>query len=167
MNILVVSDSHGSKEELADLSRMYAGKMDVMIHCGDSELRADDEVLDHFKVVRGNCDMDQRFPETHLEEGDGRRILVTHGHLYGIKMSLMKLKYKAEELGADMVFFGHSHELGAELMDGILFLNPGSILLPRGRHEKTYALIESTKHKIHVKFLTEKHELVQEIEFDM
>ena len=48
----------------------------------------------------------------------------------------MNLKYKAEEVNADIVCFGHSHVLGAEVIDGRLFLNPGSIRLATGTSGK-------------------------------
>lgn len=157
MKLLVVSDSHGSKEELLELTEKYHSTVDAMVHCGDSELSADDPALAPYLVVRGNCDMDARLPDDLIEKVEGHPIMVTHGHLYGIKMSLMKLRYKAEEVGAQFVFFGHSHTLGAELNNGILFLNPGSILLPRGRRERTYALVEARDQEIKVTFLTHDH----------
>ncbi|MBN8191170.1 metallophosphoesterase [Bacillus sp. NTK074B] len=163
MRLLVVSDSHGSKEELVELSEKYQSAVDAMIHCGDSELSADDPALSSYLIVRGNCDMDARFPDDLVEEIEGHSIMVTHGHHYGIKMSLMKLRYRAEEVGAQCVFFGHSHTLGAELNNGILFLNPGSILLPRGRSERTYALVETQEQGIKVTFLTHDHVVLDEL----
>ena len=50
-----------------------------------------------------------------------------------MKQSLMGLYYNAKEMGADIVLFGHSHLYGAEMKDGILFLNPGSTMLADGR----------------------------------
>ena len=44
-----------------------------------------------------------------------------------------------------LCFFGHSHILGAEMINGTLFLNPGSFLMPRGRRERTYALVQKEK----------------------
>ena len=35
--------------------------------------------------------------------------------------------------------------LGAEMIDGILFINPGSIRYPRGRKERTYVILEITE----------------------
>ena len=163
MKLLVVSDSHGSKEELMDLNKKYQSSVDAMIHCGDSELSADDPALSPYLNVRGNCDMDARLPDDLVEKVEGHSIMVTHGHHYGIKMSLMKLRYKAEEMGAEFVFFGHSHTLGAELTNGTLFLNPGSILLPRGRSERTYALVDVVDQEIRVEFLTHEHEVLDEL----
>ncbi|MGM0841833.1 MAG: metallophosphoesterase [Bacillota bacterium] len=163
MKLLVVSDSHGSNEELFELSEKYQSAVDAMIHCGDSELSADDQALSPYLVVRGNCDMDARLPDNLVEKVEGHSIMVTHGHLYGIKMSLMKLRYQAEEVGAQFVFFGHSHTLGAEMNNGTLFLNPGSILLPRGRIERTYALVEASEQEIKVTFLTHDHVVLDEL----
>ncbi len=163
MKLLIVSDSHGSKEEITELTEKYTSEVDAMIHCGDSELSADDKPLTSYLGVRGNCDMDARLPEDLVEEVNGNKVLITHGHLYGIKMSLMKLRYKAEEVGAKFVFFGHSHTLGAEISNGTLFLNPGSIRLPRGRQERTYALVEETNNQVKVEFLTHEHKVLSEL----
>ncbi|MEG9297045.1 metallophosphoesterase [Mangrovibacillus sp. Mu-81] len=167
MKLLVVSDSHGSIDEIRELAVKYDGEVNAMIHCGDSELSADDNALTSYLAVRGNCDMDARLPDDLTEEVDGNTIMITHGHLYGIKMSLMKLRYRAEETGARFVFFGHSHTLGAEMDNGTLFLNPGSILLPRGRSERTYAIVDTTEEMIKVRFLTHEHEVLVEQEFTL
>ncbi|RLQ98020.1 metallophosphoesterase [Falsibacillus albus] len=158
MKLLVVSDSHGSSGILEDLKRRYAQKVDGMFHCGDSELSPDDPAITGFKVVKGNCDYGPGFPEESLEVIDNEKIFVTHGHLFGIKMSLNKLFYHAKEQEADFVFFGHSHLVGAEMIENILFLNPGSTLLPRGRNEATYAIVEKENNRITVKIFEDTHE---------
>ena len=55
--------------------------------------------------------------------------------------------------------------LGAELLDGILFINPGSILLPRSRVEKTFALLEMDENHIEVRFETLDGQLVEQAIF--
>ena len=70
---------------------------------------------------------------------------VTHGHLYDVKQSPMKLVYRAKELGATIVCFGHSHVLGAEFIDDIFFVNPGSLKKPRRIKEKSFVTITITK----------------------
>jgi uncharacterized protein len=145
--VLIVSDSHGLTKELQDLKERHIIDVDLMIHCGDSELMPDDKEIAGFLTVMGNCDFGG-YPLETLAEVSGRRIFVTHGHRYSVKQSLMSLKYKAQEVKADIVCFGHSHVLGAEVIDGILFLNPGSIRLPRERFEKTYMILELSDEKI-------------------
>jgi uncharacterized protein len=146
--LLVVSDSHGLTAELADIKAKHSGEVDMMIHCGDSELPANAPELEGLVVVRGNCDMEDQFPEMVVHEMGGTRILVTHGHLFNVKQSLLKLTYQALENEAQIVCFGHSHILGAELINDVLFLNPGSIRLPRLRKEKTYCILDISKDKI-------------------
>lgn len=146
--ILVVSDSHGMTKELRTIRERHLNEVDLMVHCGDSQLLANDLALDGFLTVRGNCDMDSTFPLDVTSVTGGKKIYVTHGHKYSVKTSLMNLYYRAQEVHADIVCFGHSHVLGAEVKGGILFVNPGSILLPRGRREQTYVLLNVLEDKI-------------------
>jgi len=139
--VLIVSDSHGYTKELQVLRERHIDEVDLMIHCGDSQLTPEDSYILGFLTVMGNCDFDG-FPLETISEVSGRRIFVTHGHKYSVKTSLINLKYKAEEVNADIVCFGHSHVLGAEMTGGKLFLNPGSIRMPRERVEKTYIILE-------------------------
>ena len=53
MLYLIVSDSHGDRDILCKLVKNYTGKVDAMFHCGDSELKSDDELFDKMIVVGG------------------------------------------------------------------------------------------------------------------
>jgi uncharacterized protein len=141
MKILICSDSHGLTDEFISLKKQH-GDIDYYIHCGDSELSNSHPALDGYKVVKGNCDVGDDFPEELIVEAGKSKIFVTHGHLYNVKTTLMKLQYKAIEVNADIVCFGHSHVLGFEMFNGILFINPSSIAMPRMRKEKTYIILE-------------------------
>src|SRR5699024_8927995 len=116
-------------------------QVDLKIHCGDSELANDADQLTDFIVVGGNCDWDKAFLEDQVLEINGLRIFITHGHLYGIKSSLMQIRYRALEAGADIVLFGHSHVAFAEQIDQQLFVNPGSIRQPRKWKIASYCII--------------------------
>jgi putative phosphoesterase len=164
--ILVVSDSHGMTKELGALKERHQHEVDLMIHCGDSQLMADDNGMAGFAAVRGNCDYDSRYPAERLEEIAGKKVFVTHGHKYSVKTSLMSLYYRAKEVQADIVCFGHSHVLGAEMIDGILFLNPGSIRLPRERHEKTYVILDLLEEKIQLSVFSLNGREIQELSRD-
>lgn len=139
--VLVVSDSHGLTRELEVLRERHLGEVDLMIHCGDSEMMPDEKVMNGYLTVKGNCDFGS-YPLETTTEIAGRKFFITHGHKYSVKSSLINLQYKAAEVGADIACFGHSHLLGAEVIGGTLFLNPGSIRLPRERIEKTYVILE-------------------------
>ncbi|MEH7176414.1 metallophosphoesterase family protein [Neobacillus vireti] len=145
--ILVVSDSHGLTEELEEIRERHLNNVDLMIHCGDSEIMPDEEVMKGYLTVRGNCDFDN-YPLETTTMVAGRKLFITHGHKYSVKTSLMNLSYKAAEVAANIVCFGHSHVLGAEVIGGTLYLNPGSIRLPRGRIEKTYVILDLLEDKI-------------------
>ncbi|MDN3018479.1 metallophosphoesterase [Paenibacillus sp. BSR1-1] len=146
--VLVVSDSHGLTKELEILRVRHLNDVDLMIHCGDSQLMPDDKSISGYLTVMGNCDFGGGYPLDTTTEIAGRKFFITHGHRYSVKTSLMNLKYKAQEVNADIVCFGHSHVLGAEEIGGTLFLNPGSIRLPRERLEKTYVILDLLDDKV-------------------
>src|SRR6476469_8971577 len=142
MKVIIVSDSHGLTTELEKLKENYQDEVDHFIHCGDSELEVDDRAIHSFVAVGGNCDIDERFPEEILMKIGDRTLYITHGHRHSVKSNLMTLSYRAKEVDADIACFGHSHQLGAEMVYETLFINPGSIRLPRGRRERTYVILD-------------------------
>ncbi|WP_339228309.1 metallophosphoesterase [Oceanobacillus sp. FSL K6-2867] len=137
--VLILSDSHGLSNEVVAIKERHDVKWSI--HCGDSELEFDADELQGFYRVGGNCDFDVRYPDEQTIELDGLTFYITHGHLFDVKMNLMRLSYRAEEENAQVVCFGHSHIAGAEKVEKKLFINPGSIRLPKGRNEKTYAIM--------------------------
>ena len=113
--------------------------------------------------VRGNCDFDARFPDSVVVTVDGKTVLAVHGHEHDVKQTLMALYYSAKEKSADIVLFGHSHLYGAEMKDGILFVNPGSTMQPRGGKKPTYAVVEWDE-TVRVTFKNMEHETVDSME---
>lgn len=117
---------------------------DVVLHLGDNVSDVEiikKEIGKDVIFVKGNCDIERSAKVEQLIELENKKILMTHGHEYGVKSSLLNLNYRAKELGADIALYGHSHIASIEKHDGIWFVNPGSVSLPRGlRH--TIAFIE-------------------------
>ena len=73
--------------------------------------------------------------------------------MYGVKQSLMKLQYRALEVEADIVCYGHSHIAFAEKIGDQLFINPGSIRSPKKFVERSYAIVEwDDRSKVNVHF---------------
>src|SRR5690625_4297823 len=101
VKVLVLSDSHGFKKEIVNIKERHHLKYNI--HCGDSELPFDAEELHGFTTVAGNGDMFSYFKDDEIIEINGLTVLVTHGHLYGVKANLQKLSYRAEEVGAHIV----------------------------------------------------------------
>ncbi|MFS0865546.1 metallophosphoesterase family protein [Fredinandcohnia sp. 179-A 10B2 NHS] len=163
MKALLISDSHGWTDELVKIKERHKNEVDFMLHCGDSELPSVSSEMSGFSAVRGNCDFDSSYPEDSVVLLNGKKVLLTHGHLYNVKMTLMNLKYRAQETGANIVCFGHSHIAGAELIEKTLFINPGSIRLPRMRKEGTYVILTIIENKIEVTFFSTEGKVIDKL----
>lgn len=91
----------------------------------------------HLFAVRGNCDLvyDPTIATEQLLPFGEHKLLLTHGHLTGVKGGLGGLIARAAELGADVVLFGHTHQPLAltlradetQLGRPMHLFNPGSI----------------------------------------
>jgi uncharacterized protein len=163
MKVLIMSDSHGLTTEINDIKNRHKGEVDLMLHCGDSELSADSSELTSFQGVRGNCDFDSDLPNEVIEDLTGITLYMTHGHLYNVKATLMNLKFRALEQNAKITCYGHSHIAGAEMIDEILFINPGSIRLPILRRQKTYAILDVQNSLAKVMFYEVNGQEVEEL----
>lgn len=80
-----------------------------------------------FEQVPGNCDFRPTEAAEQLLFMEDKRILLCHGHTYGVKQSLLSAAYAAEEKRVDLFLFGHTHRAYNEMRGSIVFLNPGSI----------------------------------------
>jgi uncharacterized protein len=129
----VISDTHRYKWVIEDAVKKM-GEVDMIIHLGDN-VQDVEEIAKYFKGkiinVKGNCDLSKSVPVEIIEMIDGKKFLITHGHRYDVKNSMTRLKFKALEVNADVVLFGHSHVSGIAYEDGIWFVNPGSPSVPR------------------------------------
>jgi len=165
MKIVIVSDSHGLENELQMVSRRHQD-VESLIHCGDSELSSGHPALEGYQVVAGNCDVPSAgFRNDLITDFAGHKLFVTHGHLYNVKMTEMNVLYKAEETGAEIVCFGHTHLAGSEQVDGRVLINPGSLRLPRGRREATYAIVawEKQTRTLNVSFCEINGHIVEDL----
>lgn len=142
MKALIVSDTHGSKKELQRVLERHREEVHTVIHCGDSELLRDDDILSGIHIVEGNVDTPGQFPAEVSVEVEGITIYAAHGHLLNVKSDIKPIAKEAEKNGASLVCSGHSHIAAAEVYQNRLFVNPGSLLMPRTRMEKTYAVVE-------------------------
>ena len=166
MRYLVVSDNHWDRYILVDLVDRYRSEVDIFFHCGDSELEASDPLWDTFQVVQGNCDYGPGFEQKKVIQTGQDTVFMTHGHLSNVRFGLTQLAIEARAANADMVFFGHTHQIGCEMDQKILFLNPGSISQPRGPIQiPSYALIESLDDQISVQYYNRAHQAVEELAF--
>ena len=129
---------------------------EVIFFLGDGLCDIEPFVLDRtraFLAVRGNCDGYAVLGGAIVKKTDeinllGKRVVFTHGDLYGVKYSLDGLKQLAEQRGADLVLFGHTHmpleRYESDIRDGVYFFNPGS----RAVSPASYGIINITEQGI-------------------
>jgi putative phosphoesterase len=129
MKILVVSDSHGRLDYLMEIWEKEIP--DVVISCGDYTKEAEELSYIYedskYYIVRGNCDYMDHKNEDNLEITlENNKMLITHGHLYGVKNSYSHLRIEAKKRGVDICLFGHTHIPFLE-EDEIILFNPGAV----------------------------------------
>ncbi|TMW71627.1 metallophosphoesterase family protein [Alteribacter natronophilus] len=164
MKAMIISDSHGWRDELRTVIDRHREEVDLVVHCGDSELDGAAPELEGVRTVKGNCDFGGDFPEERVDEAGGVRFFTGHGHLLNVKMSSLQLKYKGQENEADIVCYGHSHVPETFEEEGLVFINPGSIRLPRGPVDfGTYALAEVSEAEVKVEFFSFEGETVPQL----
>ncbi len=145
MDILVLSDSHGRRDKIAEVLERQIKKPDAIIFLGDGLrdiLSSDLKNIPLFSVC-GNCDMSGLFFDNNIPTEQNiffgeKRIFFTHGHRYGVKSTLSPLIFEAAERDADVILFGHTHtafertithdnEYGIKTEKPIYMMNPGSV----------------------------------------
>lgn len=165
MKALIISDSHGFEKELKLIADRHRHEVDALFHCGDSELPNGHEALEGLHIVKGNCDFNVDFPDDLTETIRGVTFYVTHGHLYNVKMTHVPLSYRAEENQAQIACFGHSHVATAFQENGVVYINPGSIRLPRNRVERTYCICEGEGETIKITYYDFNGEVIPDLAF--
>ncbi|HYG67359.1 MAG TPA: metallophosphoesterase family protein, partial [Anaeromyxobacteraceae bacterium] len=139
----LVSDSHGLSDP--KLPELFAGCA-LILHAGDVVKPAvlrDLERLAPVRAVRGNNDLDPAFgplPETALVPLGRFGALLVHDLGPPAKPHPPLRKLLARERPA-VVVHGHSHRPGATVVEGVLFLNPGSAGPRRFSLPRTAALL--------------------------
>lgn len=146
MKLLILSDSHGNPEPM--VLAVEREQPQTIVHLGD--YWRDGEALARrfpgiaLYQVAGNCDSYDRRPdstEKRLCRFQGVTFYLTHGHREQVKFSLLRLRLAAQEAGAQVALFGHTHCAFGEEVDGLLMLNPGTC----GGLSGSYGVMELTE----------------------
>ncbi len=137
MKLLIISDTHGLKDEIFNLVKQYPDYL--VLHLGDYCIK--ENVLEDLNIiyVNGNCDLKNNYIERIIEI-DNTKIFMTHGHKYNVKSTFMNIYYKALMCNANYCLFGHTHNETMFVENNITFVNPGSL-----KYNKSYVLIEEDK----------------------
>ena len=162
MKFLIASDIHGSafytqkilqiaKTEKADKIVLLG---DIFNHGPRNPLPTEyaplkvaellNGVKDDLIVVEGNCDSQV---DTMISEFDfikdvvlvsgNKTVLCTHGHVYN--------KDQKPKTRFDAVVYGHFHTGFIEEIDGTIFVNAGSVSLPKNSTPSSYVVLEDGK----------------------
>ncbi len=145
MKILVISDSHGDFKKLYEI--YMKEKADYVFFAGDHSKDGIELSLlgdkSSFYIVKGNTDFsDWETPNKINLELEGYKILLTHGHLYGVKRGYNKILEEAKKDGIDIVLFGHTHKKFYQEYDGVHLFNPGAV------QDGDYGIIEIGKNEL-------------------
>ena len=145
MKILVIGDTHGKLNKVRDIWPKLK-EIDLIAHTGDhysDALKLAQQLDVPVISVRGNCDSSG--PDQQIIETEYGRILLTHGHRDNVKYDMNMLKYRAMEADCRAVLFGHTHESLVTEAEGIWFVNPGSLTLPRDTDSGSYAIVRTAE----------------------
>ena len=163
MKLFIASDIHGSahycRRMIEEYKRSGAEKLvllgDILYHGPRNDLpmeyapKAVIEMLNPLSseiiAVRGNCDteVDQmvlEFPilaDYALLSLDGLTVFATHGHHHNTQTPPPMAK-------GDILLHGHTHVLKCEEFgNGNVYMNPGSVALPKENNPRTYMVYEN------------------------
>ena len=171
MKIGIISDTHGDAKAWEQAYNNYFHDADRILHAGDflyhgpRNPMADGygpaklaQMINECEVpivaAFGNCDsfVDTSVLDIPLAdpyafiEIDGRRIVVTHGHICESDAEKDAL---AKKLKADIFVSGHTHIGGIEKRGDTIFINPGSPSLSKRQDSRqTVALMENGEIKV-------------------
>ena len=164
MKWMIASDIHGSayycRELLAAYDREKANKLlllgDVLYHGPRNDLPREyapkeviamlNRIKERILCVRGNCDteVDQmvlEFPvlaDYAILCAGERVIYATHGHVYN------ESKLPPLQKG-DVLLHGHTHVPKCVEHENYLYINPGSVSIPKENSRHGYLILEGTQ----------------------
>ena len=146
MKVGIVSDSHGNTNALdAMLQHPAAVNVEAWLFAGDIAMDAEYlEMVTDLPVIKvaGNNDWPMsRLEDTVIAQLGGHRILLTHGHLYGVGFSTQNLVLAAAEQVADIAIYGHTHVADVSIGE-VTVLKPGRVARPRDASRGSLMVVE-------------------------
>lgn len=148
--ILVVSDTHGNKDNLKKL--VQSDSFEYVLFLGDCLSDVQGITTTNLCCVKGNWDIDFKTPNEAILNVEGVNIFFTHGHKYSVKSGLGGLVSVAKKENCNLVCYGHTHIQNYVQIDGIGFLNPGAFSNFKGG-KCTYAVVEINNKNFNVNML--------------
>lgn len=141
MKFVIVSDSHGDISSLKEIAMLHSDA-DRYIHVGDSE-RTPLEISP-FISVKGNCDYLTNYPNQLIIDTPIGKMMIRHKPYIE--------DYEIENHNIKIYVYGHTHHKHFEKINGVYYINPGSITRPRDCSKGSYIILEIINNDIKVEF---------------
>jgi putative phosphoesterase len=120
-------------------------KPDVIVHLGDhisDAIKLKQQLPEtDFYMVMGNMDFQAVGDRELFVSFDNVSILITHGHLYGVKEGFDRLIERGQDLEANIILHGHTHALSLREEFGRVYMCPGQIQYDNQGMPATYGVI--------------------------
>lgn len=140
MKILVFGDAHGDTDAVRRVLE-WQSDAEYKLSVGDLEIEEDILLENDVIHVVGNSRHDTGFAKENSLDIGGKKLFMTHGHLYKVHRNLKQLLKHCQAEGCDIVLYGHSHIASYDEIFGIVFINPGSLSRPRNTLPPTYCIL--------------------------
>lgn len=160
MTLLVLSDSHGRADRLAEALQRHPRAEALFLGDGLRDLDAlPFEEASRIVCVRGNCDtlsaLYGEIPTERLLRFGDHTVWMLHGHTHDVKSGVERAVRAAAARGVDLLLYGHTHtakerylpsgtRVGETVLERPMYLlNPGSLGAPHGARP-SYGLADLT-----------------------
>ena len=152
MKVLIISDTHGKLDNFKKVLNIEKS-VDMILHLGD--VCHDEEEIRELancdvRYVRGNCDIFSYESDSLDFKIGNYNFHMEHGHF--ISTNLQSIAYKAEEIGADVMLFGHTHIPLLTWVGDVRIINPGSLSKPRQSDGKPTYLVMNVDNNGEIEF---------------
>jgi len=152
MKIGVISDTHGFLDPAVE--KVFKGVKHIL-HAGDvgdPMIPLELQFVAPVTTVLGNNDLGMTFRETEVVTVANKKFLIHHiVNPFALTEKLL-LRIKRER--PDAVIFGHTHKRFCELVDGILFFNPGYSGAAKFGTDRSVAILTVDERGITPEFVT-------------
>lgn len=158
MKYLLVSDIHGSFESATILIDKFIGNNcdkiailgDILYHGPRNDLpqfynpkkviELLNQYSDNIIAVKGNCDAEVDQMVLNFKINDdyilNKNIYLTHGHHINYQNPLKNKDIK-------VVLYGHSHIIRKDIVEDKVYINLGSITIPKENCKRCYGILEN------------------------
>ena len=129
VKVLLLSDTHSNVRDAVSVIRRSDG-LDMFFHMGDTyqdAVRIHEDTGLPMKAVSGNMDGFRVGPAVEVFSLQDLRFLLTHGDRFHVNRDRSVLYSEALRRRADVVCYGHTHIARDEVIEGVRFINPGSL----------------------------------------